>query len=512
MRCARVLTGLVWLVLPPAVGQAAETVRAALVVGNNLGTAARHPLRYAEEDAKSLGQVLSELGGFEPQNVHILTGRPLATVAKVLEELRRKIQHWHSTDRRVVLLFYFSGHSDGEALELGSERWAYREVRERLKDVGADIRIVIVDSCQSGALLADKGGLPGPNFDIRFSDDRATTGEAVLTSSAADEMALESGEIRASFFSHHLISGLRGAADSSGDGRVTLSEAYRHAFDSTLLATSGTLRGPQHPGYDYRMSGQGELVLTEVLTRGATLVLPQHFDQILIVDESQRRLLAELTRQSANRIALPPGRYILRARLGRRAYEGRVKLAQLETRIVRTEELLPAMEAGAAAKGSVAEVDESAPVATWMLSAEAGAQRGVAAALPWLAQVRVAARSADRVGWTAGLELATGRTDGFRESAVRATVGIFRARSWQLLSAELGWRLVGGRMVQALDAGESFASWVGGGGPWLAAGLRLTPRTMLSVAIGIDGLLLRRDVSTHIQLSPNAHTGVRVAF
>jgi hypothetical protein len=160
----------------------------------------------------------------------------------------------------------------------------------------------------------------------------------VLTSSAADEQALESREIRASFFSHHLISGLRGAADSSGDGRVTLSEAYRHAFDNTLLATSGTLRGPQHPGYDYRMSGQGELVLTEVRDRGATLVLPDHFDQILVVDETQRRLLAELTTQSANRIALPPGRYILQGRRGRRSSELRVKIAQLETRNVRSTE------------------------------------------------------------------------------------------------------------------------------------------------------------------------------
>ena len=52
----------------------------------------------------------------------------------------------------------------------------------------------------------------------------------MITSSAAREAALESAEIEASFFSHHLISGLRGAADTSGDGLVTLAEAYQYAF------------------------------------------------------------------------------------------------------------------------------------------------------------------------------------------------------------------------------------------------------------------------------------------
>ena len=67
-------------------------------------------------------------------------------------------------------------------------------------------------------------------------DDLASTGEALLTSSAADENALESKEIRGSFFSHHLVSGLRGAADSSGDGQVTLAEASSKAIENIARA------------------------------------------------------------------------------------------------------------------------------------------------------------------------------------------------------------------------------------------------------------------------------------
>src|SRR5439155_11671498 len=142
----------------------------------------------------------------------------------------------HATDpaSKVVLIFYYSGHSDGRALELGNERLQFGELRARLRSSGAAVRLAIVDSCKSGALLREKSGRLAAPFEIRLADDISSSGEALLTSSAEHEAALESQEIRGSFFSHHLISGLRGAADSSGDGRVTLSEAYNDAFVQTI--------------------------------------------------------------------------------------------------------------------------------------------------------------------------------------------------------------------------------------------------------------------------------------
>jgi hypothetical protein len=110
-----------------------------------------------------------------------------------------------------------------------------------------------------------KGGHPGPAFTIRLSDEVSSTGEALLTSSAADELALESREIGGSFFTHHLVSGLRGAADTSGDGKITLAEAYQYAFERTVSATASMTIGTQHPGYDYRLPGRGDLVLSEPL-------------------------------------------------------------------------------------------------------------------------------------------------------------------------------------------------------------------------------------------------------
>jgi len=125
-------------------------------------------------------------------------------------------------------------------------------------------------------------------------DELASTGEAILTSSAADEIALESREIGGSFFTHHLVSGLRGAADSSGDGIVTLAEAYQYAFSHTVSATAATVAGTQHPAYDYQLAGQGDLVLSELWRPNSALELPSGFDRMLVSGVVRDQVLAEL--------------------------------------------------------------------------------------------------------------------------------------------------------------------------------------------------------------------------
>src|SRR5258706_339840 len=145
---------------------------------------------------------------------------------------------------------------------------------------------------------------------------RSSTGEALISSSASDEMALESREIKGSFFTHHLVSGLRGAADTSGDGRVTLAEAYEYVFKRTVTATAATTIGPQHPGYTYRLSGEGELVLTDLNVRTARLTIPTGLDRVLIIDRRSERVLAEVGPGGASSLALPSGDFLVRATVG----------------------------------------------------------------------------------------------------------------------------------------------------------------------------------------------------
>jgi hypothetical protein len=489
-----------------------QVLRVALLIANNAGTAGRAPLRYAEEDAERLAQVLTELGGFGHPDVHLVQGQRLPQVQGALDQIKARIATAHAQGRRTVLLFYFSGHSDGQALEIGRDRWLFGDVKRRLHDVGADIRIAIVDSCRSGALLAEKGGTAGPAFDIRFTDDLETIGEAVLTSSAANELALESREIRASFFSHHLVSGLRGAADASGDGRVTLGEAYRYAFENTLLATADTLNGPQHPVYDYRLTGKGELVLTDVLAHGATLELPAAFERILIADASRQHLVAEITSLSNRRVALPAGRYLLHARRAGRAHEVEITLRDGESRAMTAPEFTAREGAVSFIKGDDPAVlstspAPAAPVSRSDLAVEAGlgVTRGAAAALPWLGALHAgAAAEAPTHVWSLSVDLAQGRAVGFRERAAYLGLGYARPFRRGRFAAQLGARLAGGPLVQTVDGVGSFWSVALGAGPHAAAAVDVVPsRITIGAEVSVDGMLLRRDGAFEPALWPS---------
>ena len=217
----------------------AETKRLAIVVGNNAGSGEMPPLRYAESDAGKMARVMVELGDVSAEDVMLLQGRGVNELERAIGEARDRVAFFKkSPDVRTVLFFYFSGHSDGEAIELGREKLAYARLKALMSGTGGDVRLVVVDACRSGAGLREKGGKPADTFTIRLADTLQTTGEAFITSSAADEAALESTEVMGSYFTHNLISGLRGAADASGDKLVTLAEAYKYAYDRTVVSTA----------------------------------------------------------------------------------------------------------------------------------------------------------------------------------------------------------------------------------------------------------------------------------
>jgi hypothetical protein len=513
-RALPALAALVLALMTALVAQAAgadQPRRMALLVGNNVGSGTRPPLRYAEQDANRLGRLLIELGGFQADDVQVVTAGTLTKVLLAVVDLRARVAAARAQGRHTVVLFYFSGHSDGEMLEIGREGWRFSDLRQGLSGLGAEVRVAIIDSCRSGTLLARKGGIPGPPFDIRFLDDLATSGEAVLTSSAADEAALESRELRGSIFSHHLISGLRGAADTSGDGRVTLNEAYRHAFVNTLLATSATLNGPQHPGYDYSISGRGELVLTEVAAPGALLHLPSSFERILVTDGERRTLMAELTSTSANRIALPPGHYFIQARRQGQAFQARVSLSRGEIRSLAEPELAARPEADVGAKGGALLGDDAVGGrggAHLAATVGLGVLQAAAETLPAVPSVRMALRGGMGRGWQGELELGSARGAGFRESTLRAGGALFAAWEGTTVRVQAAWRVTGGTLLQAADQQPTRVGWVIGTGPALSAAVAFGSSLAGVATMGGDVTLLRRDGASALALWPSASLGL----
>jgi hypothetical protein len=154
-------------------------------------------------------------------------------------------------------------------------------------------------------------------------------GHAFLTSSAATESAQESDRIQASYFTHYLVSGFRGAADTSGDGRVTLNEAYKFAFDETLGRTVDSRSGPQHPSYDIELSGTGDVVITDVRQTTARLVLGRDLEGRFFIRTAARALVAELYKPGGRiaEIGLEAGAYEVRVEREQTAYLARTSIA-----------------------------------------------------------------------------------------------------------------------------------------------------------------------------------------
>ena len=328
-----------------------DTVRRyALVAGSNDGGAPRAPLRYAVSDAESFASVMTTLGGVEDTDLFVLQQPSLLELEDALHELRSRIAAT-SSDRSEVFL-YFSGHANETGLLLGDETFSYRSLRNWMELAEADVRIAVLDACASGAVTRRKGGKRRKPFLVDASSD--TRGHAFLTSSTADEVAQESDRIGASFFTHYLISGLRGAADTSGEGKVTLSEAYQFAFHETLGRTAETQAGAQHPAYDIALSGTGDVVMTDLRQTGAELVLDETVTGRLFVRNAHNRLVVELNKPTGRRVALglEPGAYTIRSERAESAFLATTAVADGASVVLLAEDFAPTTREAAVARGA----------------------------------------------------------------------------------------------------------------------------------------------------------------
>ncbi|MBN1940325.1 MAG: caspase family protein [Candidatus Aminicenantes bacterium] len=285
--------------LPAVQNEPASGIRRfAVIVGANHGGSDRVRLRYAVSDARTINRILQDLGGVAPEDALLLLDPKAGDFMSGMKSFRSRVEEAKSGHRRIEVVFYYSGHSDETRLLLNEETIPYETLRETINGIPADVRIAILDSCASGAFTRLKGGKKKPSFLLDEAYDMK--GYAFLTSSSATEASQESDLLRSSFFTHYLSSGLRGAADLNGDGRVTLQEAYQFAFNETLAGTTGTLNGPQHPNYDIEMSGAGDVVMTDIRTASAVLALAGDVAGRIFIHDKAGRLVLEASKSGAD--------------------------------------------------------------------------------------------------------------------------------------------------------------------------------------------------------------------
>jgi hypothetical protein len=288
--------------------ESAPVTRYALVIGQNVGSARTTPLRFAEQDARKIATLLQQLSNVPTENLTLLIAPDVKTLRQSLSEMRARLAL--ADGQRFELFVYFSGHADNQGLQLKDTSFPLAELRAFLKDSGASVTIAIIDACHSGAIIRDKGGKRVPILDITGGGSGDARGVAVITSSSATEKSQESDELRGSFFTHFLASGMRGDADSSRDNLVTLYELYQYAYKKTRQRTYTTGRTEQHPTFDYAVTGSGELVVSFLEKGQSRLILPKDWaGNYLLYSPASDQVLAEIEKVAGEVriLVVPPG-------------------------------------------------------------------------------------------------------------------------------------------------------------------------------------------------------------
>jgi len=476
----RLLAALSTIALLSSVAAPAVAVprRVAVVVGNNSGGPSKTALRYARRDARRMARVLKQLGAVS--EVKILLGASAARLRGVLKELALRHKGLRTS---LTFLFYYSGHADGRALLMGHSRLPISELQRTVSAFPARTSVTIIDACQSGVATRSKGGRVVPIVDVRF-DDRTPKGRVTITSSAHGEKSQESDKLKASFFTHYLLSGLRGAADHSGDGKVSLEEAYGYAYRQTVAKTSGTLRGAQHPSYSIDLKGAGQLVITWLSKGQGHLVLPKRVHGVYYVhDAVTGTMVLEVAKRSRHKllVALAPGRYRVRKISGRYQLEKSIHVRHGGSVVLSERGMVRRRLRSGTAKGGGGLVAQNLLSLAYSLGSGYLVDAGVGHAV----QLEYARRVGPvDLGITVGYgHSAYAREDDIRVEAQSLTV--FLGVAWRYRH----WRRI--RPVAALDVGGAFV-WQQGKRLGEAAQVRRAPVFRYQVRVGAEVRLYRQ--------------------
>jgi len=220
------------------------------------------------QDAKELARVLNspEICAFD--DVVVLFNE---TASKAGEGIDYFLSNRKPND---LLVLYFSGH--GVRDEYGALYLAVKNtnrarlrstaiksdfIREAMDQSRSKRQVLILDCCNSGAFAQGTKAEIGGSVGTASAFEGTGYGRVVLTASDSTQFAWEgdkvTGETENSLFTHYLVKGLEGEADTNGDGRITIDELYDYAYEQIVNITP-----KQTPGkWSYKQ--QGEILLRQ---------------------------------------------------------------------------------------------------------------------------------------------------------------------------------------------------------------------------------------------------------
>ncbi|MCB0705951.1 MAG: caspase family protein [Saprospiraceae bacterium] len=198
-------------------------------------------LRYTDDDAYKIFAFLKspEGGALADEQIRILIDED-ATHDNIVQTMNEVFMQAGPND---LVLLYYSGHGlKGAFLPIDfdgfNNRLEHEEVTQILENSPAKYKLCIADACHSGSLLAMKSGeLDNVLGKYYESLAQAEAGTALIMSSKSEETSLESSGLRQGVFSHFLIRGLKGEADSNGNGIISVKELFDYVHKSVTKYT-----------------------------------------------------------------------------------------------------------------------------------------------------------------------------------------------------------------------------------------------------------------------------------
>ncbi len=474
---------------------AAEEARVAVVIGSNVGLGHERPLQYAEQDARRFYSLVTEIGGVEKERAYLVTGGDASAVRRAVDEAKGRI-HELARLGPTALIVYVSAHADEENLHLEGTTLSVAELRQRVGQTPASLRLVIIDACRTPVQTAPKGGSPGPSVSVNLHRSEKLQGDLYISSTSRGEPAQEWSFLKGALFTHHLVTGLRGAADLDGNGRISLSEGYSYAFRRTLSGAVTAEAGPQHPSFDFHMAGHGDWTFTSPGRERSAIVLGESIAGTVWIVDRNSRIVAEVEKVKGTpvRLAVSPGWYRVIVPEENRALVTDVSLAFGKERTVDSRDLVSLRLRDVVERGT-----EPVVLRPLLLSMRYYFSNGT---VEGIGGFHLGALSLDLFlgGWTAGLLLFCG---GDRFDAVRSSVthiegelhlrggrevvfanvslwlGLFGgvARVWQTVTADRQDELE----AYGFDTTSKQKAWLPSVGVYTALGVPLTERLWLTV-------------------------------
>lgn len=195
---------------------------------------------FSAQDAKMMGEYLTNVMGYQAQNIVVLLNDHAAKA-----DIQKYIEHWlpNRVEADATVLVYFSGHGapnpktgeaylvpfDGDPAFMEATGYPLTRLYEQLNKLPAKEIIVVLDSCFSGAggrSVIAKGLRP---IVTEIENPLLAKGKTIVLAASAGPQVSSTYEEKAhGLLTYFFLKGLQGEGDTNHDGTIELAELFHY--------------------------------------------------------------------------------------------------------------------------------------------------------------------------------------------------------------------------------------------------------------------------------------------